>query len=260
MEAYKLPQLKAIITNRVKDLGVFEDQAITLCAIRIAAETGDVRKSLQVCRMALDHRIKLNVFAEASEGKSEEEKKKLYTGAISSVNKDLITDADRKFLGKVSMRDMNLVEVDLLRSNPLIDKIGKLPLYMRWLLTAVVDELGRKRIDAEQTSLLSVMKQMRNYCLRSNQIFKGDNRPFDIDQDPVKLFEYFTVKKMFDSLVSIGVFQEPIGAPNSADGYTFSQQNLLMGIITTLLKILHHYELQRRYSKNQLPQPKIYTS
>ena len=58
---YSFRQLKEIIEERlVKQKGVFDAKAVSLAALRVAAETGDVRKALKVCRAALDFKIRDN--------------------------------------------------------------------------------------------------------------------------------------------------------------------------------------------------------
>eukprot|EP00913_Durusdinium_trenchii_P014386 g13493.t1 len=55
--AYSRDQLKAILVNRLRAgnaLEAFQDKALTICAARVAADGGDARKALQVCRRALE--------------------------------------------------------------------------------------------------------------------------------------------------------------------------------------------------------------
>jgi Cdc6-like AAA superfamily ATPase len=56
-EPYKRDQLYEILRSRLKTsnaLGAFNDVVLKLCAARIAAASGDVRKALQVCRRAAE--------------------------------------------------------------------------------------------------------------------------------------------------------------------------------------------------------------
>ncbi|CAJ1418450.1 unnamed protein product [Effrenium voratum] len=107
--AYSRDQLKAILVNRlsaVHALDAFQDKALTICAARVAADGGDARKALQVCRRAI----------EASLSKEE----------------------------PVSFEQMMAAEAELLQLNPTAMAIKGLQLKARRLLLAMVLELRRK--------------------------------------------------------------------------------------------------------------------
>ena len=53
-EAYTHQQLLTIIESRIATLGIFDDDAIELCARKVAAISGDARRALDICRRAVE--------------------------------------------------------------------------------------------------------------------------------------------------------------------------------------------------------------
>lgn len=51
-QPYSVPQIEAIVRNRVGALGVFDPDALQMCARKVASVSGDVRRALMICRCA----------------------------------------------------------------------------------------------------------------------------------------------------------------------------------------------------------------
>jgi origin recognition complex subunit 1 len=49
---YSHSEIEAIIRDRLRDLDAFEAKAVELCARKVAAVSGDMRRALEVCRLA----------------------------------------------------------------------------------------------------------------------------------------------------------------------------------------------------------------
>lgn len=49
---YSHSEIESIICDRLRDLDAFEPKAVELCARKVAAVSGDVRRALEVCRLA----------------------------------------------------------------------------------------------------------------------------------------------------------------------------------------------------------------
>lgn len=110
--AYSRDQLKAILVNRLRAgnaLEAFQDKALTICAARVAADGGDARKALQVCRRALEASL-----------------------------------ASQRDAGPVTFDEMTAAQADLLQLNPAAMAIQGLPLKAQRLLLALVLELRKQ--------------------------------------------------------------------------------------------------------------------
>mmetsp|Transcript_34807 Transcript_34807/g.25975 ORF Transcript_34807/g.25975 Transcript_34807/m.25975 type:complete len:80 (+) Transcript_34807:467-706(+) len=53
-EPYNLDQIKRILTSRVKDIDIFETSAIELVARKVSTYSGDIRRSLQIMKRAVE--------------------------------------------------------------------------------------------------------------------------------------------------------------------------------------------------------------
>mmetsp|Transcript_74188 Transcript_74188/g.158994 ORF Transcript_74188/g.158994 Transcript_74188/m.158994 type:complete len:962 (+) Transcript_74188:87-2972(+) len=120
---YDRARLRGILAERLSAggaEGVFKDDALQLCAARVASASGDARKALQVCRRAAEARLAALVA-----GAQEEDEKQ---------------DAS----GPITLDELSRAEAELLRSNPAVRIIAGLSLKARRLLLAVVLELRRR--------------------------------------------------------------------------------------------------------------------
>jgi len=123
---YSRTQLRDILAARLRAVGAegaFAQDALTLCAARVAAGTGDARKALQVCRSA----------GEA----------KLRRGGGS----------------KVTVKDMAETEAELLRANPVAEAVKGLSCKARRLLLAFVLEMWQQPF----ATALSLRSASRRY-------------------------------------------------------------------------------------------------
>ncbi|XP_074579369.1 LOW QUALITY PROTEIN: origin of replication complex subunit 1-like [Curcuma longa] len=68
---YTHQQLQEIISSRLNGLDAFEDQAIEFASRKVAAMSGDVRRALQICRLAAeiaDYQFKQSLLSNQSSG------------------------------------------------------------------------------------------------------------------------------------------------------------------------------------------------
>jgi len=141
---YSRAQLRDILAARLRAVGAegaFAQDALTLCAARVAAGTGDARKALQVCRSA----------GEA----------KLRTGEGS----------------QVTVQDMAATEAYLLRSNPVTEAVKGLGLKARRLLLAFVLEMWQQPF----ATALSLRAASRRYeTILGLDEREDDDDPVDI--------------------------------------------------------------------------------
>ncbi|CAE8616655.1 unnamed protein product, partial [Polarella glacialis] len=134
---YDRAQLKTILVNRLRSgqaQGAFTDDAIVLCAARVAAASGDARKAFQVCRRALETQA-----------------------ALAAAGEDP---------GPVTVSQLGAAEADLLRTNPAASAVAGLGLKARRFLLAVVLEL-RRRPGCSAMPLRSVLRRyegLMNLC------------------------------------------------------------------------------------------------
>lgn len=123
--AYSRDQLKEILVKRLRAqqaLDAFQDKALTICAARVAADGGDARKALQVCRRAIEACLS-------------------------------------KGLGQVSFEEMTGAQADLLQLNPAAMAITGLPPKAQQLLLAMVLELRKQ--SAHVVAVHKVLKRFQ---------------------------------------------------------------------------------------------------
>lgn len=112
---YTKDQLYEILCSRLRGqqaVDAFNDVALRLCAARIAAASGDIRKALQVCRRAVEIRLQ-NPSSE----------------------------------GPITIADTQAAEQELILANPTAQAIMGLTAKARRFLAAVVIELRRQEAD-----------------------------------------------------------------------------------------------------------------
>ena len=141
--------------------------------MRIAQETGDVRKALQVCRATLDYRISENKRIAREEyllkhGADAElpplpkllgQFMQLFNSWCSRNGRNL------KDLLQVSVVDMNQVEQKTLRFNPKLQTMENFSVNLRWFLAAMVCEFESAVPQANELTLFAVQKKMREVDL-----------------------------------------------------------------------------------------------
>eukprot|EP00930_Biecheleria_cincta_P070423 TRINITY_DN58057_c0_g1_i1.p1 TRINITY_DN58057_c0_g1~~TRINITY_DN58057_c0_g1_i1.p1 ORF type:complete len:993 (+),score=212.06 TRINITY_DN58057_c0_g1_i1:54-3032(+) len=113
---YNRNQLRTILAERLRvgqAEGAFKEDALVLCAARVAAGSGDARKALQVCRRAVETQVAALV-------------------------------RDGKDPGPVTTAQMSAAEAALLRVNPAVRAVAGLGVKARRLLLAAVLELRRQ--------------------------------------------------------------------------------------------------------------------
>jgi Cdc6-like AAA superfamily ATPase len=123
-EPYNREQIHEILRSRLQAVGaldVFGDMVLRLCAARVAANSGDVRKALQVCRRA----IQVNLNEPSLEP------------------------------GPVKISHLSVAEKELLFASPVIQAVLNLSAQTRHFLAAAVLEFRLKE-DAECISLPTV--------------------------------------------------------------------------------------------------------
>jgi len=119
-QPYNRAQLKTILANRLsagQAEGCFEENALMICAARVAAGSGDARKALQVCRRAIE--AQASAVAEGCRAP-----------------------------GPVTANEMTQAEADLLRANPAAMAVAGLGEKARRLLLAITLELRRSHSSA----------------------------------------------------------------------------------------------------------------
>lgn len=53
-KSYDKTQIQLIVKSRLRGLQLFDDSAIELCSLKVAAQSGDIRRALQICRRAIE--------------------------------------------------------------------------------------------------------------------------------------------------------------------------------------------------------------
>lgn len=142
---YDRAQLRSILLEHLRAgeaAGAFCDDALTLCAARVAGSSGDARKALQVCRRAVEVRL------QAADRRQDVQM--LDEGG----------DAEPLEDGKapISVQEVAAAESDLLRVNPAARAIAGLGLKARRLLLAIVLEL-RQRPGASALPVRAVVRR-----------------------------------------------------------------------------------------------------
>jgi len=110
-EPYTKVQIYDILVNRLRGqnaLDAFGDVVLRLCAARVASATGDIRKSLQICRRAVEARLQ-------------------------------IPDAE----GPITIANLEAAEKELILVNPLCQAVLGLSTQARRFLSAIVIEFRR---------------------------------------------------------------------------------------------------------------------
>ncbi|CAD7952929.1 unnamed protein product [Amoebophrya sp. A25] len=254
VEPYTYPQLKEIITSRL-DKQVFGDNTIDLCAVRIAAEMGDVRKALQVCRSSLDYRINENKRicreeyireqraaagspkATAAQGGqdvvmgTEDDDEDIEVPALPELlskwqtllqrwctrNKKKLPD-----VLKVSIVDMNYVEAKTLRSNPKLQMMENLAVNPRWFLAAVAAEFEGAVPPTEEITLLDAQEKMRSCIIQaamwkdfSHSLVNVDNSG-ELTSRSATPFPYHNCRRYLEMLVQGGIVEHVDGLATSA--------------------------------------------
>lgn len=138
--AYTRQQIERIIKSRLQGLTeTFEDDAVELCARKVASTTGDVRKALQICRRA---------------------------GEICSAS-GTNDDAESGRTGRVSMRHISQAIRELFRS-PYIELMPHLTRAQKVFINALM--LEAKRLQKQQVEYdLIVDRYQRISTLRGYQ-------------------------------------------------------------------------------------------
>jgi len=142
---YDRPQLRHIMDDRLylaKAEDAFTKDALELCAARVAANHGDARKALQVCRRAIEIQ-----FAECS----------------------------AEDLRPVTLKQIATAEESLLRVNPASKAIGGLSLKSRRFLLAAVLEF--KRCDNLLIPLRDALRRYVGVMATCDRRELGNNHP-----------------------------------------------------------------------------------
>jgi origin recognition complex subunit 1 len=102
---YSHSEIEAIICDRLRDLDAFESKAVELCARKVAAVSGDVRRALEVCRLAaqLAEREELDAV---TPGSGSAPGPGVAASPSSHVGIDLIERASRQLRGSASLRTL----------------------------------------------------------------------------------------------------------------------------------------------------------
>ncbi|KAG6554439.1 hypothetical protein Mapa_004356 [Marchantia paleacea] len=145
--AYTKDQILEVLHQRLKDLPylVFNEAALELCARKVAAATGDMRKALHVCRNAIDI-IESEAHEDTDEVVSilvgEEERRHNAPDSIETKRK-----MREKYFGLVGLDTMALALSRIFRS-PVVETIQALPRHQQMVLCAAVNRFRRAKKDA----------------------------------------------------------------------------------------------------------------
>ncbi|XP_075519576.1 cell division control protein 6 homolog B-like isoform X1 [Primulina tabacum] len=153
--AYSKDQIIMILEDRLRALPytVFQPQAVELCAGRVAAASGDMRKALSICRSAI--------------GMLEAEIRDSINKSLSSTgkNEDQLMSADFNWL---TTRENNLVRIDHVASalsktfkSPAVDTIQSLPQHQQLILCSLVKLF---RAGKKDTTVGELNKCYRDVC------------------------------------------------------------------------------------------------
>lgn len=115
-QPYKRDQINEILTQRLAShdaSSAFDPIILKLCAARVAAGSGDIRKALQLCKRALEFRVE----------------KKTQTGSV-------------------QMEHLKLAEKELLHMNPSAGAIDGLGVKARLFLSALLLEMRKREVEA----------------------------------------------------------------------------------------------------------------
>ncbi|KAG0614152.1 hypothetical protein M758_6G155000 [Ceratodon purpureus] len=158
--AYTKDQISAVLTQRLKDIPftVFHTAALELCARKVAAASGDMRKALHVCRSALDI-LETEVRAEMNKDE---------VGTSTSNGSEPSGLQQRSS----SIKPPHLVRIDhmakaLARTfrSPVVETIQNLPQHQQMVLCSAVRLFRRARKDA---TLGELNKAYLDFCKSSS--------------------------------------------------------------------------------------------
>ncbi|KAM7527682.1 hypothetical protein LguiB_031092 [Lonicera macranthoides] len=154
--AYSKDQIMMILRQRLRVLSytVFQPQALELCARRVAAASGDMRKALCVCRSAI----------EILEAELRESTYNLNTSSLERV----ISDQQTTVSEILKKKDNNIVRVDHMAlalskayRSPIVDTIQSLPQHQQIILCSAV-KLFRK--GKKDTTIGELNKSYLDIC------------------------------------------------------------------------------------------------
>lgn len=140
--AYTKDQIIRILQQRLMELPyiVFQPQALELCARKVAAESGDMRKALQICRSAIE-------MLEAEVGQF------AHDGELSSTVSDY-SGAPNTPSGDISKQTNDIVRVDHMAKalsksykSPVVDTIQSLPQHQQIILCSAVKYFRKGKKD-----------------------------------------------------------------------------------------------------------------
>jgi Cdc6-like AAA superfamily ATPase len=183
-EPYSRPQLHEILCKRLKGydaLDAFNDVVLRLCAARVAAASGDVRKALQISRRSVEM---------------------------------CLQRPDRKS-GPVTCAELEVAEKELLFANPVTQAVVGLSVMMRRFLAAVVLEF-RHTESADVVQLHKVASRFLTLvAVASQDTSRGATMNFGtIDEGP---FDVSEVAEMAKRLEAMSILARQASSFNSYD-------------------------------------------
>ncbi|XP_024401767.1 cell division control protein 6 homolog B isoform X2 [Physcomitrium patens] len=158
--AYTKDQISTVLTQRLKGVPftVFQTASVELCARKVAAASGDMRKALHVCRSALDI-LETEVRAELDKGGID----------TPSLN---VSESSGSVQRSSSIKPPHLVRIDhmakaLARTfrSPVVETIQNLPQHQQMVLCSAVRLFRRAKKDA---TLGELNKAYLDFCKSSS--------------------------------------------------------------------------------------------
>eukprot|EP00933_Yihiella_yeosuensis_P051303 TRINITY_DN491_c0_g1_i2.p1 TRINITY_DN491_c0_g1~~TRINITY_DN491_c0_g1_i2.p1 ORF type:complete len:499 (-),score=119.47 TRINITY_DN491_c0_g1_i2:96-1592(-) len=142
-QPYRRDQIFEILSQRLADKDAshaFDTTALKLCAARVAAGSGDIRKALQLCKRCLEFRMET--------GRK--------TGKV----------------GQVGLEQLKSAEKELLHANPSAFAVAKLGKKARLLLSALLLEMRKREVEAvplrKVTSRYTKLIEALDYTLQDS--------------------------------------------------------------------------------------------
>ncbi|CAM6124778.1 unnamed protein product [Calypogeia fissa] len=145
---YSKDQILSVLLQRLQGLGycVFQPAALELCARKVAAATGDMRKALHVCRSAVEL-----VEAEAGATKSEDDSERgMESSSIGGAQHSSNAKTEQ-----ISQKEASLVQIDVMARvlsrafrSPVVETIQSLPRHQQMVLCAAVRNFRRGKKDS----------------------------------------------------------------------------------------------------------------
>ncbi|KAL2643065.1 hypothetical protein R1flu_010652 [Riccia fluitans] len=139
--AYTKDQILTVLQQRLEGLPyvVFKDAALELCARKVSAATGDMRKALHVCRSAVD------IIESKLRGGSKDLDEESRSGAA-----ELIPPKQKLPQKKSSLVGLDIMAMALSRifRSPVVETIQALPRHQQMVLCAAVHRFRRAKKDA----------------------------------------------------------------------------------------------------------------